>query len=196
MTKENESVKKIEVGKDYVNVHDNSVIVIDRTGGLTNRGFEGREYKDYLSCSTYSNWREATKEEVIKAFKRHLVCRYGKGWETMKIKESHPDSSSDINDGSWHVGISKLADGWNVWNKHGLLYRNGIWVERLKETTKSTNWSFSPEDIKEIKASEKADNRYVLKRDVLTILSVESKLNPDKKLSEYLEQFKLILEVL
>ena len=44
--------------------------------------------------------------------------------------------------------------------------------------------------------NEEIDKHYALKRDVLTILSVESKLNPDKKISEYLEQFKLILEAL
>ena len=114
----------------------------------------------------------------------------------MKIKERHPDSSLDINDGSGDVEILKYVEGWAVYNKNGLLYYKGIWVERLEEPVKLSDWSFSPEIIKEIKAGEKADNRYALKRDVLTILSVESKLNPDKKLSEYLEQFKLILEVL
>ena len=64
------------------------------------------------------------------------------------------------------------------------------------EEKKSTDWTPAPEDIKEIKAGEKVDKRYALKRDILTILSVESKLSPDKKISEYLEQFKLILEVL
>ena len=133
--KQNESEKKLEIGKDYVNVHDNSVIVIDRTKGITNRGFEGERYKIDLSCSNHSNWREATEEEVIEAFERHLIHRYGEDWETMKIKEKHPDATSylDINDGSWKVEISKHSNGWNVWNNNGLLYRNGIWVERLEE---------------------------------------------------------------
>ena len=133
--KQNESVEKLEIGRDYVNVHDNSVIVIDRTEGITSRGFEGGEYKNYLSCSNPSNWREATESEVIGAFKKHLVHRYGEDWETMKIKERHPSLSSyiQINDGLWNVGISIWSDGWNVWNKHGLLYRNSIWMERLEE---------------------------------------------------------------
>ena len=275
-------MKNLEVGKDYVNVYDNNTIVIDRTEGVSSRGFEGREYKNHLSCSKHSFWREATEEEVIEAFENHLVHRYGEDWETMKIKEKHPDSILEINDSSWNVGISKHTGGWGVRNKNGLLYCNGIWVERLEEKkihikeaikentvihceteeeaerilgmahelgykwlygssfkdynnwegdytcyylfkgmygslryhineghtiipstqvadlepAKLSDWSLSPEDVKEIKAGEKADNRYALKRDVLTILSVESKLNPDKKLSEYLEQFKLILEVL
>ena len=287
MKQQNESVKKLEVGKDYINLHDNDFIVIDRTGDIENRCFDDDLYKNYLTCSNPSEWREATKSEVIRAFKRHLVKRYGADWETMKIKEKHPSLSSFtvINDDDYDVVILKLPDGWNVWNKNGLLYCDGVWVERLEEEPKihikeaikektvvhceteqeanrilemaeslgykwwygknyedNTAWNIyksttcyylfdgsysdydyfknrnytiipstqiadveptkltggllSPEDIKEIKAGEKVDKRYALKRDVLTILSVESKLNPDKKISEYLEQFKLILEVL
>ncbi len=271
----------LEVRKDYIN--KDGLIVIDRIGDTTNRGLDGNNFEYDLFCSSPYVWREATEEEVIGAFKRYLVYRYGKDWETMKIKEEHPDSIFGINDNSWNVGISKLTDGWGVRNKNGLLYCNGIWVERLEEEPKIhikeaikektvihceteeeaerilgmahelgytwlygssfkdynnwdgdytcyylfkgmygslryhineghtiipstqiadleppklTSWSLSPEDIKEIKAGEKVDKRYALKRDVLTILSVESKLNPDKKISEYLEQFKLILEVL
>ena len=196
MENKNKSVKELETEKDYVNVLYSNYIVIDRAGDFANKGFYDDLYKNQLSCSGTSNWREATEEEVIEAFKKHLVHRYGKDWQTMKIKEKHPDSDPVINDGSWSVVIYKTYDGWNVYNKHGLLYRNGIWVERLEEPPKLTGGSLSPEVIKEIKAGEKADKRYVLKKDVLTILSVESKFNPDKKLSEYLEQFKLILEVL
>ena len=133
MKKQNESVERLEVEKDYINVHDNSVIVINKTEGITSRGFEGREYKNYLSCSNPENWREATEEEVIEAFRKHLVHRYGKDWQTVKIKEIHPDSTLTINDGSWEVEISKHRNGWYVWNKNGLLYCNGIWVERLEE---------------------------------------------------------------
>ena len=126
-------MKNLQVGRDYVNVHDNSVIVIDRTEGITSRGFEGEEYKNYLSCSNPSNWREATIEEVIKAFEKHLNHRFGEDWKTMKIKEVHPYSIFRINDGSWKVDISKHFDNWFIWNENGLLYCNGIWVERLEE---------------------------------------------------------------
>ena len=133
--KQNESVKKLEIGKDYVNVLYSNFIVIDRAEDMTNRGFGGEEYKNYLSCSNHSEWREATEEEVIEAFEKHLIHRYGEDWKTMKIKEKHPSLSSAIriNDGLWDVGISKEFDGWNVCNKNGLLYCNGIWVERLEE---------------------------------------------------------------
>ena len=181
MKQQNESVKKLEVGKDYISVLYSKFIVIDRAGDFDNKGFYEDLYKKDIPCTNYESWREATEAEVIEAFEKHLVHRYGKDWETMKIKERHPSSPLDINDGSWGVEITKLFDGWAVWNENGILYCNGIWVERLEE---------------EMKAGEKVDKRYTLKRDVLTILSVESKLNPDKKISEYLEQFKSILEVL
>ena len=369
-------MENLKIGKDYINIDDLNTIVIDRCGDYSNKGFYGAYYQSSISCLYLPKiWREATKEEVIEAFEKHLNHRFGEDWKTMKIKERHPDSGGDINNGLWVMDISKWPDGWNVWNENGLLYCNGIWAERLEEEPKihikdaikentvihcgteeeaerilgmahelgykwvtkdgyknntlwrdykeetcynifdgtygyvkfyvklyvskqiipstqiadleeekkSTiqdaikertvihceteqeakrildmahelgykwlygssfkdynNWggdctcynlfkgmygslryhinegytiipstqiadlelpkltglSLSPEDIKEIKAGEKADNRYALKRDVLTILSVESKLNPDKKISEYLEQFKLILEVL
>ena len=135
MAQQNESVKKLEVGKDYINVHDNNVIIIDKTENIINRGFEGGEYKIYMSCLYTSNWREATEEEVVKAFEKHLIHRYGEDWKTMKIKERHPSLSSAavINNGLWDVEIYKEFDGWNVCNRNGLLYCNGIWVERLEE---------------------------------------------------------------
>ena len=131
----NKSVKELEIGKDYIGVDDNNFIVIDRTGDIENRGFYDDLYKKHLSCSNHSEWREATEEEVIEAFEKHLIHRYGEDWKTMKIKEKHPSLSSAIriNDGLWDVGISKEFDGWNVCNKNGLLYCNGIWVERLEE---------------------------------------------------------------
>ena len=286
------SVKKLEVGRDYINSY-NSIIVIDRVGDFDNIGFYGKTYYNNLACHNPAEWRKATEEEVIEAFERHLIHRYGEDWKTMKIKEKHPDShpAGSINNNSYVVDFSKTYGDWRIWNNNGLLYCHGVWVERLEEVEepeihiqdaikentvihceteqeanrilgmaeslgykwwmgenyenntewgickstmcydlfngsysdydyfkkndytiipstqiadlepeKSTDWipdlTPAPEDIKEIKAGEKADRRYALKRDILTILTVESKLNPDKKISEYLEQFKLILEVL
>lgn len=135
MAQQNERVEKLEIGKDYINLYYNNFIVIDRAGDFENRCFDDDLYKNYLTCSNPSEWREATKSEVIEAFKRHLIHRYGEDWETMKIKERHPNAPSDldINDGLWKAEISKWSDGWNVRNNNGLLYRDGIWVERLEE---------------------------------------------------------------
>ena len=131
MKNENESVKELEVGKDYIS--KDGLIVIDRLGSYGNRGFDENNFYHDLFCSSPHVWREATRQEVIKALKKHLVHRYGEDWETMKIKKRHPSSSLDINDGSWDVDIYKDCDGWSVWNENGLLYFNGIWVERLEE---------------------------------------------------------------
>ena len=137
MKEQNESVKKLEVGKDYISLLNSSIIVIDRKSNYEN-GFRHKEFKSYLLCADPKTWREATESEVIATFKKHLIYRYGEDWETVKIKERHPSLSSSIviNDGFWDVKISKDHNGWNVWNKNGLLYRNGIWVERLEEEPK------------------------------------------------------------
>ena len=128
------AVENLEKGKDYISVSE-SVIVIDRKSNSYNNGFEYSNFVGNIACDHPIFWREATPEEVKKRFETYLAKRYGADWETMKIKEKHPDATSylDINDGSWCMEISKHSNGWNVWNNNGLLYRNGIWVERLEE---------------------------------------------------------------
>lgn len=130
--KQTQSVRELEIGRDYVNPRSN-IIVIDRHEDCENRGFHGKIYYNNLPCHNPTNWREATESEVIEAFKKHLIHRYGEDWETMKIKEQHPDRLYDINTGIWDVDIYKECDGWSVRNVNGLLYCNGIWVERLEE---------------------------------------------------------------
>lgn len=127
-------MKKLEVGKDYVSSENSKIIVIDCKGAFDNTGFRREKFIDYLNCRYPYNWREATEEEVIEAFEKHLVYRYGEDWQTMKIKEMHPSSNHvrPINDNSYVLEISKSLDRWKVWNKNGLLYCNGIWVERLE----------------------------------------------------------------
>lgn len=136
MKKQNESMGKLEleIGKDYI-TDDGNLVVIDRVGDFDNNGFYDGLYKKDIPCFNPKNWREATEEQVVAAFEKHLVKRYGKDWRIMKIKEVHPSLSSSvvISDGDWDVFIVKLPDGWSVYNENGLVYRNGIWVERLEE---------------------------------------------------------------
>ena len=80
-------MKKLEVGKDYICVHNNSMIVIDRKGNCGNNGFLYKEYKDNLLCITPEIWREATKEEGYRSFSKALSSSLWQDWETMKIKE-------------------------------------------------------------------------------------------------------------
>ena len=131
MKTENKSVKRLEVGKDYINMNNNNVIVIDRVGDFDNKGFCEDLYKENLLCTNYGNWYEATPEEVKERFEAHLIKRYGEDWKTMKIKEEHPSSSPYMI--MYGVEISKKYGGWNVWNKNGLIYCEGVWVERLEE---------------------------------------------------------------
>ena len=134
--KQNESVGKLEVGKDYINVYD-ELIVIDRIGNTKNRGFNETDFEYDLLCSRPNEWREASEQEVIEVFEKHLAHRFGEDWMTMKIKGGHPNSPFfGINSGLRNVEVSKESDGWNVFNKNGLLYCDGIWVERLEEEPK------------------------------------------------------------
>lgn len=130
------AVENLEKGKDYISVSE-SVIVIDRKSNSYNNGFEYSNFVGNIACDHPIFWREATKEEVKKRFETYLAKRYGADWKTMKIKERHPDSVLEINNGSLNVDISKWADGWGVYNENGLLYSNGIWVERLEEEVNS-----------------------------------------------------------
>lgn len=129
MKTENESVEKLEIGKDYISIFSN-LVVIDRKGADCNKGFWGVDFKHDITCVDPDLWREATPEDVKWRFEAHLVKRYGADWKTMTIKETHPSIVLHI-DRTWRVQISKDFDGWNVWNKNGLVYSNGIWVERL-----------------------------------------------------------------
>ena len=124
-------MKILEIGKDYISEY--GVVVIDRLGAYGNRGFDGNDFEHDFFCRTPENWHEATESEVIEAFEKHLPHRFGEDWRTMKIKEKHPEQIYDKNTRIWNVQISKRYNGWNVWNKNGLLYCNGIWVERLEE---------------------------------------------------------------
>ena len=141
-TKESKEVKNLEIGKDYIS-NSGKRTTIDRKGDSNNNGFRTDDFAGNIICRHPSFWREATPKEVKERFEAHLVKRYGADWKTMKIKESHPSLSSsiEINNGLWDVEISKNWDveilkeygSWNVWNKNGLLYREGVWVERLED---------------------------------------------------------------
>ena len=108
-TKEFKGVENLEIGKDYIS-EGGDIITIDRKGNNNNNGFMYGNFVGYISCEYPDCWREATEQEVIEAFTRHLVHRYGADWETMKIKERHPDSGGEINNGLWDVAISKWPD--------------------------------------------------------------------------------------
>ena len=126
---------KLEVGKDYIDV-DGDFLIINRTGERDNSGFdnEGGYYKNYLYCTTPNVWREATKEEVKKFFERHLIERYGENWRDVKVKEcmQYP-SKPEVNTGVYDVYIRKYSNEWRVWNKNGCLYHKGKWAEVLEE---------------------------------------------------------------
>lgn len=158
-TKEFKAVENLEIGKDYIS-ESGYCITINRKGNTSNTGFRYNNFADNIICEIPDFWREATPEEVKERFEVYLVKKYGEDWETMKIKERHPSIvfGSPINNGSWEVMMLKSPGGWNVWNKNGLLYCDGIWVERLEEEEikKSSGWTTHPKgfEYRKIKAIE------------------------------------------
>ena len=124
----------LELGKDYVNKYNNSLIVIERAGDYDNRGFIYEVFLNDLCCSDPEYWRLATEKEVVKAFKEECVRRFGVGWEDVKIKNHAGSMASSFNLGDYEVSISKSSStGWKVWNRNGLLYVDGKWAEIKEE---------------------------------------------------------------
>ena len=126
---------KLEVGKDYIDV-DGDFLIINRTGERDNSGFdnEGGYYKNYLYCTTPNVWREATEEEVKKRFERHLIERYGEDWKNVKVKNCmYWKENEGMRTGMFTIEIRKDQNTWRVWNKNGCLFNGKEWAEALEE---------------------------------------------------------------
>src|SRR5699024_5860064 len=129
--------------------------------GNTNLGWipEGKFYTD-LYCS-YNNCREATKKEVVQAFKKELVRKYGENWENVKIKKS-PSGLNSSNKAKYNIEIRKYYDGWRVYNKNGLLYENGKWAEPIGEPKYPESYKEVPLHIKSISSIDIASFRKLI----------------------------------
>ena len=124
---------ELEVGKDYIH-NDGDWLVIDRKGNERNSGFtDNGYYYSSICCSSPKNWIEATKEQVISSFKKHLIERYGGDWKNVKIKECMYQNDDYTNEGLNSVDIDKYSGVWKVWNKNGCLFNGKEWAEVLEE---------------------------------------------------------------
>lgn len=125
----------LETGKDYISIN-NEFIVLNRKGDSYNSGFcipengPTRYIENKILCTNPWGWREATRDEVKKAFKKALVARYGEDWETMDIKVSLYAGDASNCGGYGTVIYLDDKEGWKVWNKNGLIYCDGQWAER------------------------------------------------------------------
>src|SRR5699024_4702210 len=98
---------ELEIGKDYIHVRGNW-LVISRVGGSGDYGFTdgGEIFLTSLRRSKPKNWIEATKEEVISFFEKHLIQRYGEDWERVKVKECMYRNDEYTNEGLNSVDIA------------------------------------------------------------------------------------------
>ena len=166
MTQKNESVKNLEEEEPKIHI------------------------KDAIKVNTVIHCETEEEAERILGMAHEL----GRKWCTGESYENNTEWSDHKSKTCY-----QLIDG--TYSNYDY-FKGGIYniipstqIADLKEK-KTTDWSPAPEDIEEMKVDKETDRYFQLKRKVLTILSVESKLNPDKKISEYLEQFRIILEVL
>lgn len=98
-------------------------------------------YTDFCDCLNWFNnfkengfhtqgeWIEATEQEVCDALERECVTRYGGDWRNVKIVAHADDFKDDVNDSKFLICI----DLFEIWNKNGVIYHNGVWAEPLKE---------------------------------------------------------------
>src|SRR5699024_6992246 len=126
---------KLENGKDYVHAYLD-LLVINRIGHEGNSGFthNGERFDSKIICSYTKEWREATNEEVVSFFEKHLIERYGEDWRNVKIKECMYFGGYEYhNTECYNSVISKYERRWQVWNNNGCLFNGKEWAEVLEE---------------------------------------------------------------
>ena len=146
---------KLKVGEDYVDINSPDKVVIDRVGDSGNLALFGSGFCKNILCSNPNCWRKATEEEVIKAFEKECVRKYGEDWKNIKIKECMLNKTSSLTNKCRNiVGIDKTLSGWIVWNKNGCLYYKGEWAEKLEESKFAENlgdidrpWCVNPNGV-------------------------------------------------
>ena len=129
---------ELEVGKDYK--QGDRITVIDRKGNTNNLGFyHNYGFDRFIDCETSELWKEATQKEVVEAFKKECVRKFGENWRSIKLDRDLAGVSSDwLNKGKLSVSIDKTDKGWVVWNINGCLYFDGKWAEKLEESNFAT----------------------------------------------------------
>ena len=134
---------KLENGKDHVHAYLD-LLVINRIGDEGNSGFthNGERFDSKIIFSYPKEWREATNEEVVSFFEKHLIERYGEDWRNVKIKECMYFGGCEYhNTECYNSVISKYERRWQVWNNNGCLFNGKEWAEVLEEKKVATNLS-------------------------------------------------------
>lgn len=132
-----ETFQKVEIGKWYKEEGSNLLFYIEKIESRVAIGYGfdrcGRWFSNYAweNIPLRKCIKLATKGEVKNSFFNEAEKRYGKYWKEVKIKESLVRGVPPINNGTLIVCFSSEDE--RLWNKNGVLYKDGVWAEVLEE---------------------------------------------------------------
>lgn len=84
-----------------------------------------------------TEWREASREEVIEAFNKEAVRRHGNKWNRVMLGTSLSVNKRllerlDLNQGNKATVINPETP--SMWNRNGLLFKDGKWEVSISES--------------------------------------------------------------
>lgn len=132
-----EAFQKVEIGKWYKEEGSNLLFHVEKIAPRVAIGYGfdrcGRWFPNYVweNIPLRKCIKLATKEEVQNALYNEAEKRYGKYWKEVKIKQAIEREVPPMNSGILAVCFS-LTDE-RLWNKNGVLYKDGVWAEALEE---------------------------------------------------------------
>lgn len=130
---------KFEIGKWYKEEGSKLLFYIETTTPRVATGYGFDRYGKWFSNYDWKNIplrkciKLATKEEVQNAIYNEAEKRYGKYWKEVKIKETAKIGLPPLNSGGLSVCFYLTDSCEKLWNKNGVLYKDGIWAEVLEE---------------------------------------------------------------
>lgn len=132
-----EAFQKVEIGKWYKEEGSNLLFYIEKIISEVAIGYGFHRSGRWFSNCAWENVplrkciKLATKKEVQNALFNEAEKRYGKNWKEVKIKQTIERAIPPTNHGTFTVCFS-LPDE-RLWNKNGVLYKDGVWVEVIEE---------------------------------------------------------------
>lgn len=132
-----EAFQKVEIGKWYKEEGSNLLFYIEKitSGVAIGYGFDkcGRWFSNYAweNVPLRECIKLATREEVENALYNEAEKRYGKNWKEVKIKQTIERGIPPTNSGK--LGVFFFFTEKRLWNKNGVLYKDGVWAEILED---------------------------------------------------------------
>lgn len=132
-----EAFQKVEIGKWYKEEGSNLLFYIEKIASRVAIGYgfhrRGRWFSNYAweNIPLRKCIKLATEEEVQNALFNEAEKRYGKNWKEVKIKQTIERGLPPDNSGTFSVTFSFSNE--RLWNKNGILFKNGVWAETLED---------------------------------------------------------------